>query len=286
MRCPRRCGRAISQARSPSSTPPMRARSRPRTQATRWRGRSNCSPASPATKPAARAPPARTMLVAHAGDRRRQPAQFRRARRADAQGQRRHRHRRDRSRGDAGRTHAPDRRPSPHARPARDRRRDLRRRPAADVLQRRLSRAVGPRRRLPRPEPDRFRRARPAARGAQAARAAGLPRLEGRPARSLSRPRGARACLAPARRPHAARRHHAQPAGRRDLSVRRRHRAARPGAPLRCADPRAGRDARQPRRGGRGVRQRRPPAAAQSGVRATCGGSNRWRSPTGRTSRR
>ena len=41
-----------------------------------------------------------------------------------------------------------------------DRRRHLRRRPAADLLQRRLSRAVGPRRRLPRPEPDRFRGAR------------------------------------------------------------------------------------------------------------------------------
>ena len=38
-------------------------------------------------------------------------------------------------------------------------------------------------------------------------------------------------------------------------------------APLRRADPRAGRDPRQSRRGGRGVRQRRPAAAVQSGVR-------------------
>ena len=45
--------------------------------------------------------------------------------------QRRHRHRRHRSRGDARRTRAHDRRAPPHARPARDRRRDLRRRPAA-----------------------------------------------------------------------------------------------------------------------------------------------------------
>ena len=80
--------------------------------------------------------------------------------------------------------------------------------------------------RLPRPEPDRFRGARPAARRAQAARGEGLPRMEGRAARGLSRDRGPRASLAPARRPHAARRHHAQSAGRRDLSVRGRHRAA------------------------------------------------------------
>ena len=65
--------------------------------------------------------------------------------------QRRHRHRRDRGRGDARRARAHGRRAPPHARSAGDRRRHLRRRPAADVLQRRLSLAVGPRRRLPRP---------------------------------------------------------------------------------------------------------------------------------------
>ena len=79
-------------------------------------------------------------------------------------------------------------------------------------------------------------------------------------------PEPQRAHLAPAGRPHRAGRHHAQSAGRRHLSVRRRHRAARHGAALRRDDPRAGRDARQSRRGGRGVRQRRPAAAAQSGV--------------------
>ena len=46
-------------------------------------------------------------------------------------------------------------------------------------------------------------------------------------------------------------------------------------APLRGADPRAGRDARQPGRGGRGVRQRRPPAAVQSRRSPACGGSTR-----------
>ena len=78
---------------------------------------------------------------------------------------------------------------------------------------------------------------------------AGLPRMEERAARGLSRARGARARVASARRAHLARRHHAQSARRRHLSVRGRHRAARPGAALRGADPRAGRDARQPRRG-------------------------------------
>ena len=81
-------------------------------------------------------------------------------------------------------------------------------------------------------------------------------------ARGLPRARGQEHDLAPAGRPHHARRHHAQSRRRRDLPVRRRHRAARPRAPLRRADPRAGRDARQPGRGGRGVRQRRPAAAA------------------------
>ncbi len=131
-------------------------------------------------------------VAAHAGDRRRLPAQFRRARRADPQGQRRHRHRRDRSRGDAERAQPPQRRPPPHARSTGDRRRHLHRRSAADVLQRRLSRALGARRRLPRSEPDRFRRARSAARRAQAARGEGLPRVEGRAARGLSRHRGRR----------------------------------------------------------------------------------------------
>ena len=103
--------------------------------------------------------------------------------------------------------------------------------------------------------------------GAEAARGEGLPRVEGRPARGLSRTGGAGARLASARRSHHARRHDAEPAGRRDLSVRGRHRAAGHGPPLRRPDPRPERDARQPRRSGRGVRQRRPPAAAQSGLR-------------------
>ena len=65
-----------------------------------------------------------------------------------------------------------------------------------------------------------------------------------------------------------ARRHHAQSGRRRDLSLRRHHRAARAAAALRGADPRAGRDARQPGGRRRGVRERRAAAAVQSGVRA------------------
>ena len=88
-----------------------------------------------------------------------------------------------------------------------------------------------------------------------------------------------RASLAPARRPHAARRHHAQSAGRRDLSVRRRHRAPAAGPRYDALIRVQRRDARQPRRSGRGVRQRRPAAAAQSGLRhdvaADAGGARR-----------
>ena len=68
-----------------------------------------------------------------------------------------------------------------HARPAADRGRDLRTRPAAALLQRRLSRALRPRRRLPRFGARRERRARPPARRAQAARAGRLPQLARRP---------------------------------------------------------------------------------------------------------
>ena len=129
---------------------------------------------------------------AHAGDRRRLAAQFRRARRADPQGQRRHRHRRHRSRGDAERAQPPQRRPPPHARSTGDRRRHLHRRPAPDVLQRGLSLALGARRRLPRPEPDRFRRARSTARSAEAARG-DRTSANGRPpcTRPIARPRPA-----------------------------------------------------------------------------------------------
>ena len=66
-------------------------------------------------------------------------------------GSRRHRHRRHRGRRHARRAQAHDRRAPPHARPSRHRRRHLRLRPAAHLLQRRLPLALGPRRRLPRP---------------------------------------------------------------------------------------------------------------------------------------
>ncbi len=174
-----------------------------------------------------------------AGDRRRSPPHLRRDRRADAPGQRRHRHRRHRSRRHAQRAEASGRGASPHARPAHHRRRELQCRTASGFLQHGLSRAVGPGRGLPRPVSDRFRAARPASRRAQAAGGEGLPRMEGRAVRGLSRDRNPRAPLAPAGQPHAARRHHAQSAGRRDLSVRRRHREPAAGPQLRRADPRA-----------------------------------------------
>ena len=63
------------------------------------------------------------------------------------------------------------------------------------------------------------------------------------------------------------RRHHAQSGRRRHLSVRRRHRKPRSGAAVRRPDPGPARNARQSRRSGRGVRQQRPRAIVQSGLR-------------------
>ena len=103
------------------------------------------------------------------------------------------------------------RRASPHARPDRDRRRHLRGRPEARVPQRRLPHPVGSRRHLPRPAADRLRGARPPARRPQAPRPARFPPVEGAAARGLRRERGAGACVASARRPHAA--------GRRDARI-------------------------------------------------------------------
>ena len=119
---------------------------------------------------------------------------------------------------------------SPHARPVVLRRGRVRRPAAARVLQRFLSPAVGPRPRLSRRQSGRFQRARSPARRAQIARAAGLPRLEGPAARSLSRRRGRQGRLVPAGRPRAQHRHHAEPRRRRHLSVRRCH-----GKPRACA---------------------------------------------------
>ena len=73
--------------------------------------------------------------------------------------------------------------------------------------------------------PDRRRDPRSAARRPQAARAGGFPQLEGRPARRLPRRRAAGDLVASARPAHAARRHQPEPAGRRHLPLRRRHRA-------------------------------------------------------------
>ena len=101
---------------------------------------------------------------------------------ADRARQRRHRHRRHRDRHFARRAGPHGRCASPHARPACHRRRDLRRRPEAYLLQHRLSRLVGPRAELPRPGAEQFRRARQIARRPQAAGGAGFPAMEDRAA--------------------------------------------------------------------------------------------------------
>ena len=226
-------------------------------------------PHARATSRAAAAPPASLSPARAAGDRRRQPPHLRRARRADP-----------RAAPASASTRPKPRRCAPSS--ARWSTRTAARSTSSptgvaifgadqqlDVLQRRLSARCGT------STPASSTRPRPIPRVLDRLRAARkLPEeqdfraVEGRAARGLSRDRGQGAPVAPARRPHAARRHHAQSGRRRHLSVRRRHRAARSEAPLRRADPRAGRDARQPRRRRRGVRQRRPAAAAQSGVRA------------------
>ena len=174
-----------------------------------------------------------------------------------------------RQRGDrAARRHGTDGgSASPHPRPIVVGRGRVRRSAAARLLQRILPAAVEPRSGLPRRPPRRFQRARPAARGAQTARAAGLPGLEGQAARSLSRGRTRDLHLVPARRPRRQRRHHAEPRRRRHLSVRQRHRKPRSGAALRRPDAGPARDPRQSRRSGRGVRQQRSGGIVQSRFR-------------------
>ena len=111
------------------------------------------------------------------------------------------------------------------------------------------------------------RGARPPACGAQAARAGGFPRLEGRFPVRLPLGRTAGDLVAPARPAHASRRHQPEPARRRDLSLRRRERALRARIAGACAHPRAERDPRHPEGGRRGVRLGRAPQAAQPRLR-------------------
>ena len=117
--------------------------------------------------------------------------------------QRRHRHRRQRSHRARRGAGADGGGASPHPRSIVVRRRGVRRPAAAGVLQRFLSPAVGPGPRLSRQQSRRFERARPAARRAQTARAAGFPGLEGQAARGLSRGRARKGHLVSARRPRA-----------------------------------------------------------------------------------
>ena len=190
-RCRLRSGRATRPASSSSSTRPMRARSTRKDSAEavergielfdRARARS-CSAPMRAAKPYAGRLPA---IVAGSAP------YLRRAHVPDPARQRRHRHRADRSRHHARRDQAHDRGASAHARPARDRRRHLRLRPEAHLLQHRLPVALGPRRRAfstrrrPTPAVLEQLRARP-----QAARRAGFPAVEGAAARGLSGARG------------------------------------------------------------------------------------------------
>ena len=146
----------------------------------------SCSTAPRARTSRARALQAGGLSGPAAGDRRRRAAQLRRARFPHRDRQRRHRHRRDRSRDHAQRARA--------AWPTRTAARSISSRPASpcSTPSQRLTFYNAAYRALwdldagyPRSAADRFRRARPAARGAQAARGAGLPR-NGR--RSCTRP--------------------------------------------------------------------------------------------------
>ena len=122
---------------------------------------------------------------------------------------------------------AHDRRASPHARPARDRGRDLLGRPAAGILQCGLSRAVGLDPAFLDSEPsdsavlDRLRAAR------KIPEQANFRDWKNELHEAYRALEAAFARMASARRAHLARRHHAQSGRRRHLSVRRRDRAAR-----------------------------------------------------------
>ena len=143
-------------------------------------------------------------LYRAAADRgRRRAAHLRRLRTQCRRRQHRHRHRRQRGRGAGRRAGADGGGASPHPRSIVLRRRGVRRPAAAGLLQQFLSPAVGPRPRVSRQQSRRFQRARPAARRAQTARAAGLPGLEGEAARGLSRGRTRKGHLVSARRPRA-----------------------------------------------------------------------------------
>ena len=167
-----------------------------------------------------------------------------------------------------------------------DRRRHLRRRPAAGVLQRRLPLALGPRCRLPRSGADRSRRcsttcAPPASCPSRQTSASGRRALHDA-YRALEAEE--HTWHLPDGRTRAGG-HHAQSRRRRDLSVPRRHRAARSRAALRRADPGPGRDARQSHRGGRGVRAATAGCGCSIRFSRACGSSIRRRSPSGRISR-
>ena len=172
--------------------------------------------------------------------------------------------RQDGSRGDPRGISAHHHQPRRHARPAPDGGCDLRCRPEAALLQSGLPEALGARPGLPRKRARPDAAARPAAQRRQAGRTARMAALEGDDPCRLPRHRSAGACLASARRAHAARRRQSAAQGRRDLGIREPDRTAQSGKPLPFGGARAGRDARQSGRGRRGVRPGRQGAACQS----------------------
>src|SRR5215207_5623605 len=178
--------------------------------------------------------------------RRRRPAHARRDRERDPGRQRRHRHRHFGARSSTQRPPAPDGGACPHARPAADRGRDLRRKAAPRLPQRRLPPALGSRPGVSRIRPLGRRDPRSAARRPQAPRAGGFPQLEGRSALRLPGRRAAGELVAPARPAHAQGHRQPEPAGRPHLPLRRRHRARPSRGALQLFDPGATRDSRRP----------------------------------------
>ncbi len=176
---PSRSGAGAATGAWPGPTPPTSPPRRPATSPMRCGRAPSCSSAPPARRPSAAAPAA---PATRSGSRPwwRGPPHPRRHRGRDRIRHRRHRGRRLGARERARRPAAPDGRQRPHPRPIAHRRRDVRRAPAADLPQRRLSPALGPRSRLPGEPAPRRRDPRHPAQRPEIARAGGFPQLEGR----------------------------------------------------------------------------------------------------------
>ena len=233
------------------STPPMPRRSRRRTPATRSRRGLELldTPAAAAIAAAHADDP--VFATPPAGDRRRRAAHLRRRRHRLGERQRRHRRRR-RPRSRAARRRSAARSTSTPARSTSCRPRSPSSVPTGGCRSYNAAyRALfGLDAAFLDSAPDETRRARPAARRAQAARTGRLPRAGATSSSSAYRSPEAREhwwhlpdgqTLRVIANPH--------PAGRHHLGLRERHRAARPRKPLQRAGQRPGRDPRPPREG-------------------------------------